>query len=634
MKKICSWNLLVIIALLMANCVFTSCSDSEDEEDIITALKANKWVSQEASSGSASDEHAWFDIETTTLYFTSDNTGVRYWQRKDYDTELGDSKEKEYTMFTYTVSGKTITFDYEETGEYHSLKFNNNALFETSGSIAFVPAAMTANDYEIIRSVTPKSIVQGSITYVYSPLKKELTVSGSGAIPNYSTSNQPWRGFFSSNVTPSFSKITIQEGITSIGDNAFFHTWASEIELPSTLRKIGASAFEKASIKEIMIPLYVEEIGEFAFADCSSLADVIFNNNNINSASLKTIGNYAFHGCNISKGIYLPYQLESIGTLAFSGSFSSISFEKNIKTLGNRPFSTTASSGIIYINRSTPPTTTESSITGKDSGWFLRVPVGAKNNYSSVKPWKSFKSITESDTLDGGGSNDDGGGDDDDDDGGGDDDDDDNYNPSGTFGGHGYVDLGLPSGTLWATCNIGASKPEEYGDYFAWGETTTKSDYDWDTYKYCNGSMSTLTKYCTQSGYGYNSFTDGKKELDPEDDAATANWGSGWRMPSYEQCEELRDKSYTTTEWTTQGGVNGRRITSKSNGNSIFLPAAGRRDGTGLNDVGSYGRYWSRSLYTDKSLNGRSLYFYSSDISTYRSYRYSGRSVRPVRVLE
>lgn len=95
---------------------------------------------------------------------------------------------------------------------------------------------------------------------------------------------------------------------------------------------------------------------------------------------------------------------------------------------------------------------------------------------------------------------------------------------------HEYIDLGLPSGTLWATMNIGASSPEDYGDYFAWGETAPKDVYDWSTYKWCNGSSNTLTKYCFNSSYGNNGFVDNLTELDPEDDAATVNWGQDWRM--------------------------------------------------------------------------------------------------------
>ncbi|MCQ2319676.1 MAG: hypothetical protein MJZ90_12290 [Bacteroidales bacterium] len=101
---------------------------------------------------------------------------------------------------------------------------------------------------------------------------------------------------------------------------------------------------------------------------------------------------------------------------------------------------------------------------------------------------------------------------------------------------HEYVDLGLPSGLLWATCNVGADSPEDYGDYFAWGETETKSDYDWDTYKWCNGSYNTLTKYNTKSSYG---TVDNKTTLELSDDAARANWGGSWRMPTEAEFQEL-----------------------------------------------------------------------------------------------
>ena len=198
-----------------------------------------------------------------------------------------------------------------------------------------------------------------------------------------------------------------------------------------------------------------------------------------------------------------------------------------------------------------------------------------------------------------------------------------------TLDGHEYVDLGLPSGTLWATCNVGANSPEEYGDYYAWGETEPKSDYSWSTYKYCKGSSSTMTKYCTNSSYG---TVDNKTELEPSDDAATANWGSNWQMPSLEQCKELINSSYTTTTWTTMNGVNGRMIVSKSNGNSIFLPAAGCRDDTSLSNAVSGGNYWSRSLNTSGSNYAYYLSFSSSNIYTYYGDRYYGRSVRPVRV--
>ncbi len=212
---------------------------------------------------------------------------------------------------------------------------------------------------------------------------------------------------------------------------------------------------------------------------------------------------------------------------------------------------------------------------------------------------------------------------------------------SGSIDGHDYVDLGLPSRTLWATCNLGATKPEQYGNYYAWGETTTKSNYSWSTYKYCNGSNTTLTKYCTQSNNGNNGFTDGIKTLLSEDDAATVNWGSNWRMPNGSQFVELIDSTYTTTIWTTLNGVYGYKITSKSNGNSVFLPAAGVRNETKLEYTGTRGVYWSRNLCSspadplvDKS--GGLLAFNSDKIflGVINGGRRMGLAIRPVRVQE
>ena len=189
--------------------------------------------------------------------------------------------------------------------------------------------------------------------------------------------------------------------------------------------------------------------------------------------------------------------------------------------------------------------------------------------------------------------------------------------------GHEYVDLGLS--VKWATCNVGASKPEEYGDYFARGETTPKSTYEWSTYKYCNGSLDSLTKYNTKSSYG---IVDNKTTLELSDDAARANWGGSWRMPTRAEQDELREKC--TWTWTTQNGVKGYKVTSRINGNSIFLPAAGFCDGSSLYRAGSGGYYWSSSLYTDIPYYAYELNFYSYIVYRNYYYRYYGLSVRPV----
>lgn len=193
----------------------------------------------------------------------------------------------------------------------------------------------------------------------------------------------------------------------------------------------------------------------------------------------------------------------------------------------------------------------------------------------------------------------------------------------GTANGHAYVDLGLS--VKWATCNVGANVHEEYGDYFAWGETKPKDYYDWSTYKWCNGNYNNLTKYCTESDYG---TVDNKTVLDLADDAAHANWGGAWRMPTL---EEQRELLYNCTwTWTKVNGVNGYTVTGP-NGNSIFLPAAGSRIGSDFDFAGSNGEYWSSSLDTDYSSTNAYYLSFNSRYEGWRFiYRYFGQSVRPV----
>ena len=187
------------------------------------------------------------------------------------------------------------------------------------------------------------------------------------------------------------------------------------------------------------------------------------------------------------------------------------------------------------------------------------------------------------------------------------------------------VDLGLPSGTLWADRNIGANSPEDYGDYFAWGETTPKSVYNWSTYKYCNGNYKTQTKYCTSS---YDGTVDNKTVLEASDDAATVNWGDSWRMPTLAEQKELNSKC--TWTWTTRNGVKGYKVIGP-NGNSIFLPAAGFCSDNSVYRSDSYGYYWSASLCESGPKHAWGIGFSSYGHNNYSSfYRYEGRKVRAV----
>ncbi len=182
------------------------------------------------------------------------------------------------------------------------------------------------------------------------------------------------------------------------------------------------------------------------------------------------------------------------------------------------------------------------------------------------------------------------------------------------------VDLGLS--VKWACCNVGASKPDEYGGYYAWGETEEKSDYDWDTYKWYNGGD--FIKYCIHEGCGR---VDNKTVLESSDDVAHVKWGGSWRMPTQKEFQELLDNC--TWTWTTYKGTNGYKVTGP-NGNSIFLPAAGWRSGTELNGGGSYGHYWSSSLLDYDCYNACYLDFGDGSYDWDYYYRSRGRSVRPV----
>lgn len=198
-----------------------------------------------------------------------------------------------------------------------------------------------------------------------------------------------------------------------------------------------------------------------------------------------------------------------------------------------------------------------------------------------------------------------------------------------------YVDLLLPSGTLWATCNVGASSPEDFGQHFKWGITKGYAQneshcFDWFTYPMCtyDGDWTfILHKYVTDSFWG---TVDNKTTLDSKDDAATANWGTEWRMPTAEELKELCNSQYTIYSEVTVNGVPGFKITSKRNGNSIFFPFAGQREETSIKYVGESGSYWSSTVAESNigaTVLWNGVYYSTSD-------RYKGLSVRPVRAAK
>lgn len=196
----------------------------------------------------------------------------------------------------------------------------------------------------------------------------------------------------------------------------------------------------------------------------------------------------------------------------------------------------------------------------------------------------------------------------------------------GIIGGHSYVDLGLPSGVLWASCNVGATSSEGCGDYFSWGETQLKTVYNWSTYKYCKGDHDQLIKYCNNSSFGYNDYTDNLTTLQPRDDAAKTNWGSGWRIPTIIEWMELYQN--TTSTWKTINGVKGRRFVAP-NGNSVFLPVTGFFWESRVY-YSEFGYYWSSSLFSDPHVARNCVISIDNDYYISVSGRDNGLSIRPV----
>ena len=198
-----------------------------------------------------------------------------------------------------------------------------------------------------------------------------------------------------------------------------------------------------------------------------------------------------------------------------------------------------------------------------------------------------------------------------------------NTERGGIINGHEWIDMGLS--VKWANVNMGAKKSTDFGDYYAWGETKTKDYYSWDSYIWSRGNSPMLIKY---------SVNDRKSQLTLADDAARANWGGKWRMPTEAECEELANPDNCTWEWTTKNGVNGYKVTSKKTGKSIFLPITGFRFYGRTQFRAIYGYYWTSTLYTTNPQNAICLEFNLDEVKVHNgnlsSNRFSGHCIRAV----
>lgn len=347
------------------------------------------------------------------------------------------------------------------------------------------------------------------------------------------------------------------------------------------------------------LPVNVKTVGDFAF-DGTDIKGVGLNE------KLESIGNYAF-ACKLTGDLIIPNSVKYIGAVAFAGSFDKIVIGTGVEKIGGQAFSC-ARSGVIYINRATPPETDGHPIDEWIiKNWSLHVPNGCKSAYS-IDPWIYFGSIVEDASLEGENTNDD--------------------NPSdtgetsttsGKVQGHEYVDLGLS--VKWATCNIGANSPEEYGLFFAWGETT---GYTAETHEF------TRDNYMWYNDATYNTSIFNNNTLSSSYDAAYVNWGTSWRMPTRTEFEQLLNKCTWTN--TMQNGVSGFLVKGP-NGNSIFLPEGGRHKQT-LEYEGTCGDYWTSTYYLANKTGDRAYHVFSFSSSTNRdsgvTYRYYGLNIRPV----
>lgn len=547
-----STTLRFILASLLAVCLgfVCACSDSENADGSSSAVVGRKYITQDYSFGEGSNDHAWMNRETTILYFYDGENGVSYYSLKDVDTDLGTSRQTDWEFFTYKVSGNKVVI--KESGSTYSLIISGSNLTSSGGDL-YKGSDMVASDYDLVNSLKPQTGKCGDkLTYSYNKKGYTLTIKGSGDMYDYTSSNQPWHGLY-------ISSVVIEEGVTSIGNNAFNGFKITSIDVPETLKRIGDFALSGTFISSLPLPDSLEEIGSYAFSDCPAeytyltlpknlkkigdwaFADIAISKTLTLNEKLETIGNGVFTG--VKGTLTIPNSVKSIGSLAFSGTFNKIIIGTGLESLSKVAFSA-ASSGTMYVNLGNPLTVEDGILAGDskaESKWTLYVPKGSKTAYAKKAPWSYFKAIYEDSSLESGNGEPEESGTEED-------------KTTGKKQGYTWVNLGLPSGTKWATCNVGGSSPTDIGNYYAWGQISSEKDipciYGWMPDNIC----------------GNNKY-----------DAATCAWGSAWKTPSKQQAHELC--TYCSFASTKIDGKTVIKVTSKRNKACIYLPLTGYKKG-------------------------------------------------------
>ena len=433
MRKI--FKLFVVALFLLLQCqLLVSCGSEEEggggsSGGVVSALKASKWITRGASYGEGDNYHAWVDLESTTLYFTSDTDGVLYWVQKDYDTDLGNSRNYDYESFTYSVSGNEITISTENSS--FRLSYAKDYLTFDDGVYEKLP--LTSSDTELLRKIAPKTGSCGSgLTYVYTPKDKCLKISGQGRMADYTENSQPWHDCY-------IESVEIDAGCTYVGNNAFSgKSELMNLSLPKSLTAIGEYAFAGTTITKIVVPDNVTVIGGGAFLGCKYMQVAYLSDN------LKEVGDGAFDGCSIKnhnltlppeveivgdnafggwqagtlklndklrtvgnnafvgvKGtVTIPNSVESIGYLAFDGTFTKVVIGTGLKKMTKGAFGGSLSSGNMYVNLGIPlEVDGDIMASGNQYKWTLYVPKGSKAAYKADKYWGGFQSVIEDASL-------------------------------------------------------------------------------------------------------------------------------------------------------------------------------------------------------------------------------------------
>ena len=434
--------ILFLLSFLLVEMIFVSCSSSDDyvsPDNLASILQQNKWTKRDASFHEGSGNHAWMYDITETLYFTTEDSGIAYIETKDIDTELGNSRNTEWYMFTYHISGNSVIVT-DESSNVTNYAYVSGKLI--NGDDMYESSSLTYGDKEILQEIGPKTGQCGScLKYSIDERKGIITISGNGDMYNYDNGNTPWKNY-------NFHKLIVNEGCTSIGNYAFYGCDLTDVDLCNSLKRIGDGALRATNISKVNVPTELQTIGKYAFAECGSLRDVNFAGCDdltiIDEAAfwrskvdfgyftmpknLNTIGNFAF--CNstfksltlndkltsIGGGAFknlkltklvIPNSVTYIGNFAFWGSFSQIRIGTGLTRIQGTPFAS-SSYGSMYVTTTSPcffPEDSYNYLIGDNSGanavpkWSLYVPKGCKSNYSKNAVWGKFRSINEDASL-------------------------------------------------------------------------------------------------------------------------------------------------------------------------------------------------------------------------------------------